>query len=223
MKKKLLFVAGLIILSLITNATESDKTKSDKGKIPFKANNPGGKCFDDKTHIINVGFGFGSYGYYRAGVLGGYTYRSSPAITLTYEQAYPKKLGPGYLGVGALLGYKTASSRYDNYYYQGSKYYFENRWTYTMFAARAVYHWDGLNAYNAEVYGGTILGFGVSTYSYKTNGTDPDIGVYKKSGGVYPIVGLFAGARWYFVPKIALFGEAGYGISVLNAGVSFKF
>lgn len=218
MKKKILFVAGLIILSLITNAAEFDK-----GKKPFKGNNADGKCFDEKTHILNVGLGFGSVGYYRAGVGGGYTYRSSPAITLTYEQAYPKKLGPGYLGVGALLGYKTASSRYDNYYYQGNKYYFENRWTYTMFAARAVYHWDGLNAYNAEVYGGAILGFGVSTYSYKTDGNDPDVAIYKKSGGVYPIFGVFAGARWYFVPKIALFGEAGYGISFLNAGVSFKF
>lgn len=218
MKKKLLFVAGLIILSLITNANESDK-----GKSTSRANNAGGKCFDENTHIINLGFGFGSVGYYRAGIGGGYTYKSSPAMTLTYEQAYPKKLGPGFLGVGALVGFKTASSRYDNYSYQGNKYYFENRWTYTMFTARAVYHWDGLNAHNAEVYGGAILGFGISTYSYKTNGNDPDIDSYKKSGGAYPIFGVFAGARWYFVPKVALFGEAGYGISFINGGLSFKF
>jgi hypothetical protein len=40
---------------------------------------------------------------------------------------------------------------------------------------------------------------------------------------VYPAYTVFGGARWYFVKNIALFGEAGYGISYLTGGFSFKF
>lgn len=216
MKKIILFVLGLILLSAATNASEGNK--------PLKFSNPGDQphCFDESSKIINIGVGFGGINYYgRWG--SGYVYRSTPAFSATYEQAWPKKLGPGYLGVGAYVGFKHAQSRYDDSYF-GSKYYYQHNWNHFMLAARGVYHWDVLNAKNAEVYGGVLIGFRVTTYSYETNSTNNYVVSSKRSdSGVWPVYSLFAGARWYFVPKVALFAEVGYGISYLTGGVSFKF
>ncbi len=93
-----------------------------------------------------------------------------------------------------------------------------------LFATRGVYHWDVLNSKNAEVYAGALMGFRITTYNYTTNSNDPDINSYKRSdAGFFPIASLFAGARWYFVPNIALFGEAGYGVSYLTGGITFKW
>jgi len=220
MKKAILFVLALILLSVITNASESDKIHLRTGKSSAK----NGTCFDEGSHLINLGVGFGGGSYYSRGLGNGYVYSSLPAFSITYEQCWPKKLGPGYLGIGAYAGYKTAHSRYDNYYYQGNKYYYEHRWNYMLFAARAVYHWDVLNSKNAEVYGGALVGFRITTYSYSSNSTDPDVNFNKRNdSGFFPVGSLFAGARWYFVPNIALFGEAGYGVSYLTAGVTFKW
>ncbi len=124
MKKAILFVLALILLSAITNAGEPGKIYLKKAKASAK----NGTCFDESTHLINLGVGVGGFGYYSRGLGNGYRYSSSPAISLTYEQAWPKKLGPGFLGVGAYVGFKTAHSRYENYYYLGNTYYYEHRW-----------------------------------------------------------------------------------------------
>lgn len=220
MKKAILFIVALILLSFITNAREPGKDKPKSKKATAK----NGTCFDENSHLINVGIGFGGGNYYSRNFGGGYVYSSSPAFSVTYEQAYPKKLGPGYLGIGAYAGFRTSHSRYDNYYYQNEKYYYEHRWNYFMLTTRGVYHWDVLNSKNAEVYGGVLVGFRITTYNYTTNSNDPDVGLYKRSdGGLYPVGSLFAGARWYFVPNVALFGEAGYGVSYITGGVTFKW
>jgi hypothetical protein len=220
MKKAILFVVALILLSMITNANGT--YGDDKKPVKMKESGPG--CFDENTRILNVGIGFGGFNYYRSVRGAGYVYKSTPAFSLTYEQAYPKKLGPGYLGIGAYLGYKRAQSRYNDYYYKGERYYYEHNWNYMLIAARGVYHWDVLNAKNAEVYGGAIVGVRITTYNYSSNSSDPNIDLYKiNNQSVFPVYSLFAGARWYFVPNVALYGEAGYGISYLTGGVSFKF
>jgi hypothetical protein len=194
--------------------------------VQGQKNNSGGeKCFDENTHVINLGVGFGGGGYYR-GVGGGkYVYRNSPAFSLSYEQALKKKLGPGYLGVGAYFGYQTSYYRYNDVFFKGNYYYYQHRWNHMVIAARGAYHWDVLNAKNAEVYAGLIVGVRVQTYSYETNNPDPiEADLYRLNDGlIYPSYSLFAGARWYFVPKVALFAELGYGISYLTGGVSFKF
>jgi hypothetical protein len=218
MKKAILFVAALILLSFITNAKETD---------PFAARKKSAKngtCFDESTHLINVGLGFGFATYSRYNLGGGYESRSSPVFNVSYEQCWPKKLGPGYLGVGGYGAYRTAYSRYDNYYYLADRYYYEHRWNYITVAARAVYHWDVLNSKNAEVYGGFVAGLRFTTYHYSTNSADPNMTGYKRSdAGVMPVGSIFAGARWYFVPKFALFGEAGVGITYLSGGITFKW
>lgn len=182
------------------------------------------KCFDENTRIINVGVGFGGGNYYKYGRGGSDTYRRSPAFSVTYEQAFKKKLGPGYLGLGAYFGYQNASYHYDDVYYNGDRYYYEHSWNQMLIAARGAYHLDFLNSKNAEVYGGAILGVRIQTYNFSTNSPDPDDYKYRlHDGSAYPTYSLFVGARWYFVPKVALFAEAGYGISYITGGLSFKF
>ncbi len=190
-------------------------------------------CFDENTHIFNLGIGFGGGEYYKGATGSAYTYARSPAISLTYEQAWKPKLGPGYLGIGAYLGYEHARYRYDYYYnnyynngiyYNGTDYYYEHNWNHIMIAARAAYHWDVLNSDKAEVYAGTTIGMRIQTYSYSSNDPSPNRNNNRlNENSVYPAASLFIGARWYFVPKVALFGEAGYGISYLTGGISFKF
>lgn len=179
----------------------------------------GAKSFDGNTRIINVGIGIAGRSYYR---LGGNAYTSSPAFSLTYEQPWPQRIGPGYLGVGAYFGYQNA--RYRNDYYYLSNYYYEHNWNYVMVAARGVYHWDVLNSEKAEVYGGALLGLRIQTYKYATNNPNANGNDYRlNEGSVYPVFSAFAGARYYFAKKVAVYGEIGSGVSYLTGGLSFKF
>lgn len=222
MKKTLLFVLALILVSVITNANENPSNDLMKLRKRPLAD---GSCFDENTRLLSFGLGVGGFGYYRSSFGGDYVYSSSPTFLASYEQAYPKKLGPGYLGIGAVVGFKTAHSRYDNYYYMSNKYYYEHRWNYFTIASRGAYHWDVLNKKNAEVYGGVVLGLRITSYTYKSNSNDPNMGSYKRSDGGVDVVGaLFAGARWYFVPKVSVYGEVsmGYSMPFASIGISFK-
>ncbi len=226
--KSLLLVALALQLANPTRATGIlEGTGKNQNHKTYRANDEAGpKCFDEKTHIINVGVGFGM-NYYSGYSGRGYAYRSSPAFSASYEQAIPKKLGPGYLGVGAYVGFQTASSTY-NYFYDKhgyyNNYYYKNSWNNFMVAARAAYHWDVLNFKKADIYAGVLVGVRIQTYDYTTNNPDPYADNYRLSqGSAYPSFSVFAGARWYFVSKVALFGEFGYGISYVTGGLSFKF
>ena len=216
----------------ITQQAQAGNFSDHNGKFPAKRltktmdDDDGSKCFDGKTHIINLGVGLGNN--YYSGYSGiGYGYQSSPAFSISYEQAIPKKLGPGYLGVGAYFGFQTASSTY-NYHYgkngYNNNYYYKNSWNNFMVAARAAYHWDVLNFKRADIYAGVMIGARIQTYNYETNNPDPYADNYRlNQGSAYPSLSAFVGARWYFVKNVALFGEFGYGISYVTGGLSFKF
>lgn len=179
----------------------------------------GEKSFNENTKIINIGIGSGGNRYYRGS---GYdVYGRSPAFSLSYEQPWRERLGPGFLGVGAYFGFQNA--HYRNNHYTSSNYYYEHNWNYMMIAGRAIYHWDVLNSEKAEVYGGAILGLRIQTYNYSTNNPYSNGDNRLNEGSVYPAFSVIAGARWYFAKKVAVYGEVGSGISYLTAGLSFKF
>ena len=227
--KKILLSLLLVNAVVLSQAKTDDVTKkadqctgNDQCASVLQSND-GEKCFDETTHIINIGAGFGSAYYYHAYRGAGWDYAATPAFSLTYEQAIPKHLGIGYVGVGAYFGFQHIHSRYDELYVYGNPYYYEHTWNNYMIAARGAYHFDVLNSRRAEVYAGVIVGVRIQTYHYETN--DPyDNGYYRlNDGSVYPAASLFAGARWYFAKNVALFGELGYGISYATGGFSFKF
>lgn len=216
MKKIIYLLSGVFVLLLESTNAQSNKTSPS-------GSSSNGQCYDENSRILNIGIGFGAR-YYSYGQGSSYTYRSTPALSLSYEQAIKEKLGPGYLGVGGYFGYQRATFKYDDLYFNGTKYYYRHSWNYTVISARAAYHLDILNIKNAEAYFGVILGLRFQSYKYETNSIDPNKNFYQLDDrSVYPSYSLFVGGRWYFKPKIALFGELGYGISYLTAGLSFKF
>lgn len=230
----LLVIFALQSVSALAQGNKNKEKEKDKKNNSSKSSssnsssasdkNSGVGCFNESSKIINIGIGFGSRGYYsyNRGILG-YSYHSSPAISLSYEQALKQKVGPGYLGVGAYLGYQSAYLQYDNYYYNNNKYYYRHSWKYMLFSARAAYHLDELNFEKGELYFGAIIGLRYQSYSYETNSIDPNRYDYQLSNNsLYPSWSLFVGGRYYFTPKIAVFGELGYGISYLTGGISFK-
>lgn len=90
------------------------------------------------------------------------------------------------------------------------------KYTYILTAARASYHFD-FGVEKLDPYLGVILGYNIASAKWTGGGTMPA----SSAGGV--IYGGHAGARYYLSEKIAVFGEVGYGIGTLNAGVAFKF
>ncbi len=189
-----------------------------------------GKCYDESTHLINIGVGTGGFhGYqtYRNNVGANYSYGSTPVFSFSYEQPLKNKVGPGFIGVGAYLSFQNAH-RYDDYdwWYNGTTSNYRNKenWNYYVVAARGAYHWDGLNSGKAEVYAGTIIGVRISTYDYSTDNKNPNYTyVHNHASSVTPAFSVYAGARYYFVPNVAFFGEVGAGVSFISGGLTFKF
>ena len=186
----------------------------------------GGKCFDENTHLINLGIGFGN-SYYAFNHNNGYESGRTPVFLLSYEQPLRNKVGPGYIGVGGLFAFQNAHERYNYDYWYNSgyvRYYDRHNWNTYVITGRATYHWDGLIADKAEVYGGSLIGVRINSYSYSTNNKDPYYPINSRDeGSVYPVITVFAGARYYFAPNVAVYSEIASGVSFLSAGLTFKF
>lgn len=203
-KRSLLFILGLLLLTAITNA----------------------QSFKEDSRVLNLGVGLGT-NYYKAYRGLGYSYSSIPVICLSYEQAYRKRVGPGLIGLGGLLTYQNSHSKYENYY-GGSGYVNHYRWSNYVIAARAAYHWDEVNTDKFDLYGGVMVGLRFQTYSYSTDYTGTLYTGIKntsdKSRNIYQVGGLFAGARYYFKPTVGLYGELHFGASVpyINLGLTIK-
>jgi hypothetical protein len=128
------------------------------------------------------------------------------------------------LGVSAEMDVKNNFSvggsidyfRYNYGYYSGG-------YTFIYAGARASYHLgDALNVENAnfDPYIGASLGFRHARYrdsygySYSDYGNGYNSGIW---------LGIHAGARYLFSPKVGAFAEVGYGVSALKVGLTAKF
>lgn len=151
------------------------------------------------TNAINAGIGIGSSLSVYSGASEGIGFGAS------YERGIWDLPGPGVVSLGAYFGYKTFN--YDGFYSDDYK------WTYTIFGVRGAYHYTGLNVDNLDVYAGVMISYNNVSY----NGSS--LGSYSNGVGASGYVG----GRWYFTESIAAFVEAGYGVSILNIGISFRF
>jgi hypothetical protein len=154
---------------------------------------------------ISVASGFGvTYDYYG-------TYISLPALTLGADVGIINHAGPGNISVGGIFGYKRAFNRDDTY---------DATWTNLIIAARGIYHLTIINNDKFNPYAGVTTGIRINDYhdSFYSDGNNPN-----SYQNVYPVIGLFVGARYFFVPSFGGFVELGYDISVIRIGVSFKF
>ena len=171
--------------------------------------------FDLGTNMINAGIGLGSS-------LGGFGYTSqTPAISASFEHGMWEVGGPGVISLGGYLGYK--SFKYTSTYAGiGGIYNYSQKWSYLIIGARSAYHYNGLEIDNIDLYGGAMLSFNNLSYNYTDNDPGYDYsGVGTYSSGIS--LSLYAGGRYMFSDGVGAYLEAGYGISYLSLGVSFKF
>ncbi len=77
---------------------------------------------------------------------------------------------------------------------------------------------------NWDFYGGMTLGYTRSKFEI-LEGDVEKIKAHKrfKPATSRPLVSAFLGGRYELSPKLGLYGEVGYGISLLTAGVTYKF
>lgn len=197
--KKIIFVftLNLLVFSTLSYSQGKNAGSSDQGyEPPFKKGNG----------IISIASGFGvSYGYYGS-------YISLPALSVACDFGIIDKAGPGNIGAGGIVGFKWAYSTGKD---------FEARWMNYIIAARGTYHLTLVKHSKFDPYGGVLVG--IRIYDYK----DPYFDNYKynpnKYKRVYPVTGVFVGAKYNFTSFFAGFVEAGYDISLFRVGFNLCF
>ncbi|MBS1487314.1 MAG: hypothetical protein JST43_06955 [Bacteroidetes bacterium] len=130
-------------------------------------------------------------------------YSSGLPLSVSYEYGFTPEIS-----AGGIVDY--VSSDYYNY-----------RYTSFFFGGRGSYHFNKLlniNDRDWDVYGGASLGF--RTFSWSSGfGNNTPGGTY--ASGLF--LGIHAGVRYYFSPKVGAFGELGaLGSSNIRLGVTFK-
>lgn len=194
MKKSAVFSIAFVILSF------------------FSAASVHAQAFEAGTNVISAGIGLGS------SLASGFTYGSqSPGFSVAYDRGI-WEAGPGVISLGGYLGFK--SFKYG--YVDNSGFAFSDKWSYTIFGVRGAYHFTGINVDNLDLYAGVMIAYDNLNFTYSDNaGTS-----YSANAGSYNSglgVSIFGGARYYFAGNLAVFGELGYGVSILGLGLSYKF
>ena len=162
------------------------------------------------TNTISLGVGLGS------SIANGYTYGSqTPGLSFHYDRGI-WEVGPGVISLGAYVGYKEYKYSFND----GLGDNISEKWNYTIFGIRGAYHFTGLHVDNLDLYAGAMLSYNHLSYSYSDGqgGNSP--------GGSYGSdLGLtgFVGAQYFFAGNLAAFAELGYGVSIIDVGLSYKF
>lgn len=169
------------------------------------------QSFEKGSQAINLGIGFGNTNYWN-----NYYYGFLPSFSVSYEYAIAEvpmgsKLN-GVISVGGYMGLSVSKYGYDNW--GNNDYYMTSNF---IMAVRGNYHFIFHDKF--DPYAGIALGFDKSSWKWKGNDSDP--GVDNASVNFYG--GAYAGARYFFSDKFAVYAELGWLISVVNVGVTFKF
>lgn len=195
-----------ILLALIFTFLSFDASASPKRKKKKKM------AFTQGQSSLQAGIGFpslikpeiDSFMYF------GEVERSKfPPVQLRYEHAVTNNIG-----IGMMLGYSkskvTITDNTDPENINGFNY------TYLILGARGAFH---LNA-NSPKFDPYLVGFGgLNLTTTSSFGPDNPLETQKK---IF-IWSIHAGANYYFVGPLGAFLEVGYGVSIVNAGLTFKF
>ncbi|TDQ82839.1 hypothetical protein [Sphingobacterium yanglingense] len=161
-----------------------------------------GQQFQKGTTAINAGIGLGT-------ALGGLG-KARPAIAIAVDHGMWAVGGSGVVSLGGYVG--NTGYKYNDLGYTA-------KWNYTIVGLRGAYHYNGLSEVpSLDVYGGAMLGYNIAKYS-SDSGDDSFANTYGSGLGFSG----FIGGRWFFTESIGAYAELGYGVSILNAGVTFKF
>lgn len=159
------------------------------------------QSFENGTFAVNAGIGLGTG-------LGGYG-SARPAISVSADKGLWEIGGPGVISLGGYIGNT-------GYKYSGEGY--SAKWNYTIIGARGAYHYNGFDVPELDLYGGLMLSYNIMKFS--SNQSEDYFGRSYGSG-----IGFtgFLGARWFFSDMFGAYAELGYGVSILNIGVSLRF
>ncbi len=167
--------------------------------------------FVQKDNVVGLGIGFGGTlysGYYGSGI------KRIPAISAYYERCIKDNLWDekSSIGIGGLLGY--ASAKWD---YKGGDGSYGWKSSNIIIGARGALHYAFLD--KLDTYTGLMLGYNIVSFKWTGNYSS----WLGSSAGSEFTWAWFVGARYYFTDSFAAFAELGYGVAILNLGVSLKF
>lgn len=92
------------------------------------------------------------------------------------------------------------------------------KYTYMIVGARGMYHFELMD--NMDTYAGLLLGYNIASAEFDGDPALEAIVGNPSIGGV--AWGLTAGTRYHFTEKFGAFAELGYGVSVINLGLTYK-
>ena len=160
-------------------------------------------AFEKGSNVVNLGVGFGG-NLYSGSLYRGSGYSRLPYVSLSFERCIIDNLfdDKSAIGVGGLVGFTSAKMK--------------DYWTSTDIAigARGAFHYQFVD--KLDTYAGVMIGYNINTWKWKGSGS----GSTGSSGLTWS---TFVGARYYLTDAIGVFAEVGWGYTVLNAGLAFKF
>ena len=129
-----------------------------------------------------------------------------PALKGSFETGM-WDLGPGVITLGGEATFSFFSHHYgDNW---------NESWVNFIFGARGAYHY-GWDVEGLDTYGGIPLGIGFCAHAWDDH---PGSQGYTP---VYPYVGIFFGATYFFNKSMGINGEIGFNSTYTNIGMVFK-
>lgn len=169
---------------------------------------------------LNLGLGIGNR--YFAGTTG--WSNVIPPMGASLEYGVTDKIS-----VGGYLGYTGAKWSFTGTEFTGtgfttSSYTDTYSWRLYILGVRGAYHFtDLIQNDKVDLYGGVMVGTAIAQSKYSTTSkVTGHTGVESSSAGGFSY-NLFLGCRYRFTDHIGVFGEVGYGISYLTAGLNYKF
>ena len=171
-------------------------------------------AFDKGSSTIGLALGTGvNYGYYSGNL--------APSIALIFDHGFFPEVGPGTIGIGGTVAYK--SGHYD-YAYGDYKY----KWSSVIIAARGTYHLTLLKDKNNKFdpYGGVVLGVRINHYDdtfddYYYNYYH--VHYYTQRSSADLVRGVFVGAKYNFTKAFGVFAEIGNDVSIICGGINLNF
>jgi len=160
--------------------------------------------FMEGDMVINAGVGIGTYINHDTNMN---TFSMTiPPISGSFEYCILDRLidGEGSVGIGGYLSYILFRGKDKitggNGFNVGD----------LVIGPRGLFHYQFID--NLDTYAGVMVGYDIVSFS-QPNGT----------AGSKFCPAFFVGARYYFTNNFGVFGELGYGVSLLQLGFTYKF
>lgn len=169
------------------------------------------QVFSKGVGHLNLGVGIG--GYLSYAYFGDFS--STPTIFISYDHGIVDGLGPGNLGIGGFVGYKSSTYNY-NYGGYGDK----GTWTDIVIGARGNYHYI-LDNEKIDLYGGLSLGLVMQSYKF-TSDNPYYTGFNYDTNSSFVYYAFNVGGKYFFTEKLGVFAELGYDVSYVKLGLTLS-